>query len=293
MTTEVATYSPPEGGWASDGNEDLPVARPTIALVPPISATKEFLAGEFKHSDRNHSEPSLDVVILYRKETRALFAADSKEPVCRSDDGKFPAKDMPLWDMEEIDLGKRGKVAVFGFPGQCGVCPFGEWEGTTPPACGNSYVLLVDRGDGDLAQLRVKGTSIKPYRDFIAKKPARMPIYAYRTTVTSEFKERGLNKWYEMRFRAEPLEEDEARRYDALLRSQAHRFEPALEEPEPSGFMDEVSELMRAHLLKAGNVADFMGTAFNETNIRTFMGANGYEDVESFIAAVQRETVFE
>ncbi len=291
MTTmEMTTWAAPEGGWADDGNSDLPVSHPMITLVPPIAATADYKAGEFKHSDLPVSTPTLEVVILYRRETRALFEKGSTDPVCRSDDGKVPARDMPLWDgRDRIMLDKHGEISVGGFPGQCGVCPFGEWIDNNPPLCGNSYVLLVDRGNGDLAQLRVKGTSIKPYREWIAKKPAGKPTYFFRTTITSVLREKGLNRWYEMRFKAEPLEEEEARRYDALLKSQAHRFEPVQDEPEEvSPFMEEVSHLMPQYFLLSSAVASFMGMPFNEANIRTYMRDNGYLDVEAFLAAVQR-----
>ena len=292
MTLEVTKWEAPSDGWADDGNSDIPPAHPMIGLIPPIAATKDFVAGEFKHSDRDKSTPTLEVVILYRRETRALFEQGNNEPVCRSDDGKRPALNMPVWDMTEVNIDKRGPMIVPAFPGQCSACPFAEWGlNNEKPICGNSYVLLVDRGDGDLAQLRIKGTSIKPYRDFIAKKPQGKPTYFYRTTITSEDKTKGTNRWFEMRFKAEPLEEEEARRYDLLLKAQAHRFEPVIDEPdEPSAFMAEVSELMGQYLLKAATVARFMRRDFTEANIQNFMFDGGYGEVEAFLAAVQRES---
>ena len=290
-TTEVTTWTAPEGGWADDGNSDLPTAHPMISLVPPIAATKDLLAGEFKHSDKEKSTATLEVVILYRRETRALFEKGSNDPVCRSDDGKVPARDMPLWDLERVNLDKRGEVSVPRFPGQCQNCPFSEWIDNSPPACGNSYVLLVDRGDGDLAQLRVKGTSIKPYRDFIAKKPHGKPTYFYRTTISSVPKEKGMNRWSEMRFRAEPLEEEDARRYDALLRSQSHRFEVEHDEPEElSAFMAEVSEYMPQYGLTAAMVSKFIGAAFTEANLVEYMADKGRGDLEMFLGEVQQAT---
>lgn len=289
MTTEVATWTPPQGGWSSDGNDDIAPAHPMISLTPPISATKEKPAGEFWHSDQEVSTPKLDVVILFRRDTRALFEKGNTEPICRSDDGKRPARDMPLWELEEVVLDKQGKVSVPRFPGQCSICPFSEWVDDAPPACSNSYVLLVDRGNNDLAQLRIKGTSIKPYRDFIAKKPAGKPTYFFRTTITAEEKTKGTNRWYQMAFKAVPLEEEEARRYDALLRSQMH-FEPVLDEPdEPSAFMAEVSHFMGEYLMKSAQISEFMGKPFNEGNVAQFMRDNGYAEVEAFISAAQRE----
>jgi hypothetical protein len=287
----MALWKEPEGGWADDGNSDIPIAHPIISLIPPIAATKELLAGEFKHSDMEKSTATLEVVILYRRETRALFEKGSNDPVCRSDDGKVPARNMPLWDLERVILDKKGEVSVPNFPGQCNNCPFSEWIDNSPPACGNSYVLLVDRGDGDLAQLRVKGTSIKPYRDFIAKKPHGKPTYFFRTTITAVPKEKGMNRWFEMRFKAEPLAEEDARRYDHLLRSQSHRFEAAPEEPDDlSAFMAEVGELMGQYFVNASHVSKFMKADFSEANIGQYMRENGYSEIEAFVAAVQRGT---
>jgi hypothetical protein len=264
-----------------------------ITLVPPIAANKAKLAGEFWHSDWERSTPTLEVVMLYRRETRALFEADNNEPVCRSDDAKRPAVGMPLWEMEEVDLGKQGKVAVPSFPVMCQNCPFAEWAlDGTPPACGNSYLLLVDRGNGDLAQLRVKGTSIGPYRRFISKKPQNRPMYHFRTTITSEDCAKGTRRWFEMRFKAEPLEEEEARRYDLLLRSQA-RFEVEHEQPEPeeiSAFMAEVLAHMEANEVKPSQVAKFMKADFSEANVIKAIKDSGQDDPEAFIVAVRAAT---
>lgn len=290
MTTAVATWKAPEGGWASDGTEELPVSHPMITLTPPIAATKDRPAGEFFHSDTERSTPTLEVVILFMRETRALFEDGSNEPICRSDDGKIPARDMPVWEMDEVTFKKYGTVTVPDRPVACDVCPFSEWDGSNPPVCGNSYLLLVDRGDGDLAQLRVKGTSIKPFKDWVAKKPRGVPMYCFKATVTAEERRKDMNRWFEMKFKAVPLEEEEALRYDALMRSQAHRFEPAPEEPEEvSAFMAEVSEVMQSYILKAADVAKFTKLPFTEANILTFMKDNGYEEVDAFLAAAQRE----
>lgn len=289
MTTAVATWTAPEGGWASDGTEELPVSHPMITLTPPIAATKERPAGEFFHSDTEKSTPSLEVVILFMRETRALFEDGSNDPICRSDDGKVPARDMPVWEMNEVTFKKAGTVTVPPHPQTCAACPFSEWDGPNPPLCGNSYLLLVDRGNGDLAQLRVKGTSIKPFRDWVAKKPRGVPMYCFKATVTAEERRKDMNRWFEMKFKAVPLEEEEARRYDALMRSQAHKFEAAPEEPEEySAFMAEVSEVMQSYLLKAAQVSKFMKADFTEANVIGFMKANGYEEVDAFMAAVQR-----
>lgn len=289
MTTEITTWTPPQGGWASDGTEDLPTRHPMISLTAPIAATKEKPAGEFFHSDTEKSEAALEVVMLYVREERVMFEEGTSEPVCRSADGKVPLADMPLWEMERVTL-KHGPVAVLDFPGTCGNCPFSEWIDGKAPPCSNGYVLLVDRGDGDLAQLRVRGTSIKPFKDWIAKKPRNKPIYFFRTTITAEDKTKGTNRWFEMRFKAVPLEEEEVRRYDLLLKSQTHRFEPAPEDDEPSAFMAEVGELMQGYMLKAAQVAKFMKLDFTEANIHRYMFENGYEEPDAFLAAVQLET---
>ena len=260
-----------------------------ISLTAPIAATREKPAGEFFHSDTEVSEAALSVVILSVREERVMFEEGSKEPVCRSFDGKVPVADMPLWDMEQVTL-KHGPVAVMDFPGACNRCPFSEWLDGKAPPCGNGYVLLVDRGDGDLAQLRVKGTSIKPFKDFIARKPRGKPLYFFRMTITAEDRTKGTNRWFEMRFKAEPLEEADARKYDALLKAQAHRFEPADDMDDVSAFMAEVSELMGQYFVKAAHVSKFMKADFSEANIGQYMRENGYSEIEAFVAAVQRGT---
>ena len=111
----LANYTAPEGGWESDGNEDIAPSFPVITIVQPTSRMPgaEKHVGEFWHSDRETFGATLDVVGLVKRETRAIFEEGSDTPACMSIDGKVPQANMPLWSKEYINLRDGEKPVPF------------------------------------------------------------------------------------------------------------------------------------------------------------------------------------
>ena len=307
QNTTLSLWEAPEGGWEDDGNDDILPRFPMIALQPANARNP----GKFLHSDTEEVTDSLDIVVLVRRETRALFEDEAEKPICRSDDGRTPAPHQPLWDgRDSINLQNIGKVAVTQSypPSLCTLCPFSRWgDNGEPPACGNSYILLVDRGQNDLAQLRVKGTSIKPYRDFIASKvtPKGRKSFWFRIKVTSVYREAGpTRKWYEMAFNGSLLSQEEAEGYNAILRAQKARFEETVKaqgeeveawvEPddEPSAWMAELLEILSSVGLTMRDVQAFLPTVkADEANIKGYMARTKLADISEFVAAVEAKFV--
>ena len=306
-TGEIIAYTPPEEGWESDGNEDIAPSFPTITIVQPTSRMPgaEKHVGEFWHSDRETYEPELSVVGLVKRETRAMFAEGSDTPVCMSSDGKAPHPNMPLWRMESVKLRDGDKSVPFGVaPSACEMCPFSQWLGDSPPACQASYVILVDRGDDDLAQLRIKGKSIKPYREFVKRKlaPKRLPLFLFRLHLSGAVKSDVGKKWAELAIDAEPLNQEDALRYNEILRSHRSRFEHSVassvewddeqhpDAAETTAFMAELTEVMGEYMVRPVDVAKYMKATFSEANVSAFIDEKGYADIDAFIAEVQRKT---
>ena len=306
-TGEVVSYTAPDGGWESDGNEDIAPSFPTITIVQPTSRMPgaERHVGEFWHSDRETYEAELSVVGLVKRETRALFEDGSDTPVCMSSDGKAPLPNMPLWRMESVRLRDGDKSVPFGVaPSACEMCPFSQWLGDSPPACQASYVILVDRGDDDLAQLRIKGKSIKPYREFVKRKlaPKRLPLFLFRLHLSGAVKSDVGKKWAELTIDAEPLNQEDALRYNEILRAHRARFEQAVasgvewddeqhaDAADTTAFMAELTEVMGEFVVRPVEVAAFMKRTFSEANVAAFIAENSYASIEAFIEDVQRGT---
>jgi len=306
-TGEVVAYTAPEGGWESDGNEDIAPSFPTITIVQPTSrmAGAEKHVGEFWHSDRESYEATLNVVGLVKRETRALFGEGSDTPLCMSADGKAPQPNMALWRMETVRTRDGVQGVPFGSaPSSCEMCPFSQWMGEAPPICQSSYVILVDRGDDDLAQLRIKGKSVKPYREFVKRRlaPKRLPLFTFRLRLSAEVRTDVGKKWAELVVAGEPLSATDAVRYNEILRAHRARFEQAVasgvewdDEQHPdaantTAFMAELTEIMGEYQVRPVAVAQFMKLTFSEANVAAFMGETNYPDIAAFIEAVQMGT---
>ena len=216
--------------WTALGMDDLAPRFPLIKIATPVSrmAGAEKHGGDFWHSDRegeaNEYTDALDIVILSRLRTRAMFEPNESEPVCRSSDGVLPVMGQPLWEKTSVKVrdgnGSREVGLPHGEPVRCGTCFFSMWgAGNEPPPCRESDVFLVDRGMGDLAQLRVSGKNLSPIRDFLKTKvvPKRVPPFAYRLHLRTERKTKGGNTWHEIVALAERLTNEEASTYARLL----------------------------------------------------------------------------
>lgn len=222
--------------WESDGTEAITPSFPVIKIVQATSnmAGAGQHGGDFWHSDRETYEKELRVVGLLRRETRALFVDGSESPACISADGERPLANQPLWMGETFSVNEQTyNVPLGAQPSRCATCPFAQWINSAPPLCKNSDVLLVQREDGSLAQLRLSGKSIKPFNGFVAKKcrPRGIPLYAYRLTLATERKSEGANKrWYELQIAGELMTPTEAREYSDMLRLYRSQFEATLRE---------------------------------------------------------------
>lgn len=206
--------------WESDGTESVAPAFPSIKIVQGTSTMPDAgrHGGDFWHSDTEEYTRELVCVALVRRESRALFIEGEDGPQCLSMDGIAPLPNQPRWS---------GTAQ----PGACDTCPLSVWgDDGTPPACKASNVLLIDRGEGDLAQLRISGKSLKILRQFIARKcrPRRLPLYAYRLTLRTVERSEPSKKWHELTIDAELMSPADARRYSDVLRAQREAFERGL-----------------------------------------------------------------
>ena len=226
-----------EFGPVDDGTQDEAVIFPVIKIVQPTSSMKDAgkHGGDWYHSDKEDYEIGLlNVVALHQRETRALFIENNDQPQCFSLDGQKPFNMyQPIWSNTE-ELNKLGAQPVAsGSPETCAQCPLSQWADDSPPPCSGSIVLIVDRaGEGepyDLAQLRISGKSIKPWRRFVRSKlrPKNLPLVSVRLLLsTAEHSEPG-KKWYQLEIESEPRTPFEAREHVALMREMRQWFDQA------------------------------------------------------------------
>lgn len=232
---ELTAWTPPEGGWASDGNEDIAPAFPIVSILQPMSQVAKAIPGFFYHSDTEEQSGEFDGVLLVRRETRAMFVNGDDKPICRSDDGKVPAPRQKLW---QLDAGSRVTVgnADYGVPPvapkDCANCVFSDWGDGVPPLCGNSYVIIAARnGDPeDLIQLRLKGTSIRPFKQWVSKKlaPRREPMYFHQVHLTTEEHTEPGRKWHQLVIASSKLDEADAQMYSEVINAHRARIETAV-----------------------------------------------------------------
>ncbi len=236
QTTQTTNTAVGEwAGFAPDGTEDI---APSFPIIKIVSATSQMPGaakhvGEFYRTDTEEYYPTLEVVALFQKETRALFGEGNDKPLCRSLDGRAPMPFQPLWDMPSFRTGNGTPQTVpdSGQPKNCTTCWFAQWgENDEPPVCRGSVEVLVDAGDGELANLRLPGSSISTWRGFVARKlkPRKLPLCSQRLTLTTTEKTKPGKKWYEVTIDAEPLSREEALAYNAILSYERQRFEDAV-----------------------------------------------------------------
>jgi hypothetical protein len=221
-SSELALYQQEQ--WESDGTEDI---APSFPIVKGVQATSSMEGagrhgGEFWRSDTEEYLPSLDIVALFQKDTRAYFVEGNDQPACMSTNGLTPLPNQPLWTA-------RGEES----PVMCDMCPLSAWgDDGSPPACKESKIVLADL-DGELIQLRIGGTWIKPWTRFISKRlrPKKLPLCSQRLHLTTDEKSEPGKKWYELRIDATPLPYEDARQYNAVIQYERSRFERAVQEP--------------------------------------------------------------
>lgn len=246
----LTDWEAPNGGWASDGNEDIPPAFPIVSIVQPMSQIPKAMAGWFFHSDTEEQTADFDGVLLVRRETRALFVEGDDKPICRSDDGRNPAPNQRLWNPEFEGFVAQGRKWVAPpVKGSCDNCPFSLWTGDTPPICSNSYVIIAARNGApeDLVQLRLKGTSIKPFRQWVSRKlaPKRLPMFFFQVHLTTEEKTAPSKKWHQLIIESSPLDESDVRTYSDVINAHRARIEHAVKEAggEVEEWQDDAEEM--------------------------------------------------
>lgn len=240
------------GKWADDGNSDIPPTFPIVSICQPMTQTKGAVAGWFQHSDTGECTSDFDGVLLIRRETRAMFVDNDEKPICRSDDGREPAPRQRLWQMEpgsRISINKQTHGVPPVAPRDCANCPFSDWGDGLPPLCGNQYVIIAARnGDPeDLVQLRLKGTSIRPYRQWVSRKvlPQRRPMYSFQVHLTTEEHVEPSKKWYQLVIDSYDMTREEAMTFSAVIDAHRARIEHAVKEAggEVEEWQDDAEEM--------------------------------------------------
>lgn len=215
-TTALSEWQ--EFAWESDGTDDIAPSFPVIKIVQATSTMQNSgkHAGEFWRSDTEEFYGTLDVVALFSKDTRAFFRESEDAPACASDDGISPRPNQPLWENQAA-------------PQFCEQCPLSAWgKNGEPPQCRSSKVVLVDH-EGELGQLRLTGTAIKPFRQFVSKKlkPRKLPLCSQALHLYTTEESGGGKKWYQLHIENRMLTPNEASQYNAVLRYERQRFEQA------------------------------------------------------------------
>jgi hypothetical protein len=223
--------------WESDGTEDVQASFPYLKIVQPTSSMTNAgkHGGEFFRTDLEEFFPTVDLIPLIQRNTRAYFEEGEPAPSCASDDGIAPRPGQPLWK----DNGILEEYGIYGQPANCASCPFSEWsDDGKPPKCGTSVVILAEH-EGELVQLRIRGKSLKPWRNYISKKlrPKKLPLCSHRVTLGTEEHGEPGKKWNELVIQDfELLAAEDASTYNAVLYGERQRFEQAVrvvDEPDP------------------------------------------------------------
>ena len=254
--------------WESDGTEDIAPSFPIIKIVQRTSnmdgASKHI--GQFWHSDRDGAEAfeeEIQVVGLLKRNTRALFEAEQDKPSCMSADGVEPLRDQPLWQKHVATFQDATMpILTLEQPARCAQCPFAFWDDQTnePPRCKESKVVLAEREDGSLAQLRISGMSIRPFEQFVARylKPKNLPLYSKKLVLMTASRSKPGKVWEELEIHAEPLSVQEGMRYAAILREQRERFEQTIRDEGHVEWPDEVTAFDET----TGEIIDDRGLPF-------------------------------
>jgi hypothetical protein len=250
LADELAKYDLP-----GDGMEDILPPIPHVSLTQGTTAREGSSkhAGEFYHADIDSYTPTLDVVVISRRLSRALFEPEGEQPICSAneldglDKRLRPRPESPLWTFQTFKLANGTEVAVpsiAGQPAHCDTCPLSMWFDDAPPPCKESWNLLVDRSPMglDMAMLRLSGTSIAPFRAFVKRVRAeKLPIYAKQVSFASVEKSKPSRKWHELTVvDAVTLDVEKVIQYGALISARTSRAEELPFDTETGEIFDEV-----------------------------------------------------
>lgn len=206
--------------WEDDGTDDLAPTYPIIKIVQGVSrmdgATQHI--GQFWRSDTEEFRETIDVIPLYKVNTRAYFEENAEKPSCVSDNGESPRSDQPYW---------RGRNP--GQPQFCDQCPLAQWGSDgTPARCKESLVVLVDDA-GEFAQLRLSGMAISPFKQLVKRKlkPRGLPLCTQTLHLTTTEEKKDAKKWQQLVIQNQMLPVDIAQKYNALLAEHRQAFTEA------------------------------------------------------------------
>lgn len=223
--------------FADDGvNEERIVLKwPDIKLIQGTTRGipgSERHIGDFYHTDTNEYVETLDVIPLIARDQRALFEeGDSESPVCISLDGIRPEPNQLAWTKPLLRLRGLGEVSV-GLepqPAYCKDCPFSQFaEDGTPPPCGETILMMVMREDRSFARLRIGRTGLGPVRNRISRLingSKRLPIFTAMWSFSSHSAEKGNRKWAQLDVTTRPLQVDEIREVNEVVRAMRAEME--------------------------------------------------------------------
>lgn len=215
VTRAVDPYADIE--FADDGVDESKVnlAWPDLKLIQGttrgIKGSERFL-GYFYHPDTDEFTETLDVIPLAVREQRAFFEDMADSPACISLNNINPEPKQPLWQKEWVAVKGEGNKNMGGHPQPefCVDCPFSKFgEDGTPPACGETILMMVMREDGSFARFRVGRTGLKPVRKAISRLISgsrRLPVFSAMWTFSSESVEKGSRKWMQLNVATRPLD---------------------------------------------------------------------------------------
>lgn len=240
ITTAVAQWDEDLAGmdFESDGSEAIEVRFPSIYLVQTTSkfegAGKH--GGEFWHADREEYSERLRCVVLQMSYGQALFEEGEAAPVCSSADGRVPLPNGSIWDKDTWKPRNRPEeeVPLAIQPEECLPCPFNQWKGDSPPPCGRSILLLLEREDGSFARFRFGGKALKPFQDLVSRrlvyKNRRLPLFAMEMEFWADRQSDGDKTWYQLHIEGTPLPAAKVRHYNAMVADMRGHFAQAAEE---------------------------------------------------------------
>jgi hypothetical protein len=130
--------------------------------------------------------------------------------------------------------------------------------------------------------------------------PKRLPLFLFRLHLSGVVKSDVGKKWAELAIDAEPLNQEDALRYNEILRAHRSRFEHSVassvewddeqhpDAAETTAFMAELTEVMGEYVVRPVEIATFMKRTFTEANVAEFVLEHKYNSIEAFIQDVQR-----
>jgi len=206
-------------GHASDEYDAFGDFRPDEIVLPItrlVQGTSRDIdpryMGQFLRNVDSVYKPELLVALLGIARSRALFTGANlaDPPVCASADAIVP--------LEVVETSPPGMTGLVKTGPTCAECVFSQW-GSARDAQGNERkgqackftynVLMLDLDDHMVSVMRIGGTSLMPFRNYMTGgKMGKRPAWAVETTITSERQEFDQGVAYVLKIRAgNPIED--------------------------------------------------------------------------------------